>query len=284
MPRQTEVGQTTSTTHTWRLVTVLSLLVAAVCLCAVQSVAAVTPISQSYIAQNDIPVGSIVSLRDNTADEIVPSTVENAGNIFGVTINSGSSLLAISSSKGRQIQVATSGTISVLVSDYNGPINQGDSITASPIAGVGMKASTNVRIIGLAQVDLRKGQKQKVKLKDGTEKEVLLAQIPLLVNVSYFFKEPDKSIIPESIQRVANGIAGKKVDSLPIIVSAGIFIIMLIVVMAIIYTMIRSSIISIGRNPLSQAVVYRNLMQMSVLVLVILTVGIAAIYFILTKL
>jgi hypothetical protein len=48
--------------------------------------------------------------------------------------------------------------------------------------------------------------------------------------------------------------------------------------------MIRSSIISVGRNPLSQSAVYRDLIQLSALVLVILAVGLAAIYFILSKL
>jgi hypothetical protein len=283
MPIQTEVRKTIGALFHNRFA-VLFALFGTISVIAALPVHAVTPISQSYIATSDIPIGSVVSLKDNTSDQIVPATVENAGNIFGVTINDGSSLLSISTSKGKQIQVATSGTVPVLVSDYNGSINQGDSITASPISGIGMKATSNVRIIGLAQTDLRSGQKQKVKLKDGTEKEVLLAQIPMLVNVSYFFKEPDKSIIPESVQKVVDGVAGKKVDNLPIIVSGGIFVIMLIVVMSIIYTMIRSSIISIGRNPLSQGVVYRNLLQLSVLVLVILTVGIAAIYFILVKL
>jgi hypothetical protein len=112
----------------------------------------------------------------------------------------------------------------------------------------------------------------------------MVAQIPLLVNVSYFYKQPDKTIIPAGIQNIANGIAGRKVDSLPILVSAGIFVIMLIVVVSIIYTMIRSSIISIGRNPMSQSAVYRDLIQLSALVLGILTVGVVAIYMVLTKL
>ncbi|MDB5183946.1 MAG: rane protein of unknown function [Candidatus Saccharibacteria bacterium] len=283
MPIQTGVRDTIGAIISRPLATLLGLF-GIIVLCTALPAYAITPISQSYLAADTIPIGSLVSLKDNTSDQIVPSTVEDAGNLFGVTINDGSSLLSISTSKGKQIQVATSGTVPVIVSDYNGTINQGDSITASPIAGVGMKATDNVRIIGLAQTDLRSGQKQTVKLKDGTQREVLLAQIPLLVNVSYFFKQPDKSIIPETVQKVIDGIAGKKVDTLPIIISGGIFIIMLIVVMSIIYTMIRSSIISIGRNPLSQSSVYRNLLQLSVLVLIILSAGIAAIYFILTKL
>lgn len=245
---------------------------------------AVTSISQSYLTTKEVPQGSIVSLQKNSADTIVPATTDSADNIFGVAINANSALLAITGSKGNQVQVATSGTAQVLVSDINGAIVQGDSITASPIAGVGMKASDNVRIIGVAQSDFKGGSKQTYKTKSGEQKSVNVAEIPVLVNVAYFFKEPDKTIIPAGIQSIANGIAGKKVDSLPILVSAGIFLIMLIVVVSIIYTMIHSSIISIGRNPMSQSAVYRDLIQLSTLVLAIMTVGLFAIYMVLTKL
>ncbi len=245
---------------------------------------AITSISQSYLATTDIPLGSIVSLKKNTADEIIPATVSEADNIFGVAINAGSALLTISGTKGTQVQVATSGTAAVLVSDINGTISQGDPITASPIAGVGMKASDNVRIIGMAQSDAKGGSKQSYKDGKGVEKSVTVAQIPVLVNVAYFFKEPDKTIIPAGIQNIANGIAGKKVDSLPILISAAIFVVILIVVSSIVYSMIRSSIISIGRNPMSQSAVYRDLIQLSALVLGILSVGLIAIYLVLTKL
>jgi len=48
--------------------------------------------------------------------------------------------------------------------------------------------------------------------------------------------------------------------------------------------MIHSSIISVGRNPMSQAAVYRNVIQLSSLVVFILAVAIASIYMVLTRL
>jgi len=47
--------------------------------------------------------------------------------------------------------------------------------------------------------------------------------------------------------------------------------------------MIRSGIISVGRNPMSQSAIYRDIIQLSVLVLGILTVAIISIYVILTR-
>jgi hypothetical protein len=82
---------------------------------------------------------------------------------------------------------------------------------------------------------------------------------------------------------VANALAGKTVNTTPIIISAVIFIVTLAVVVSIIYSMIRSSIISVGRNPMSQSAVYRDVIQLSALVLGILAVSVISIYFILTR-
>ena len=245
---------------------------------------AVTTISQGYSTADKLAQGSIVSLKDNTSDTVVAATISNVNNILGVVINTDNSLLSISNTKENQVLVATNGTAAVLVSDINGPIKRGDQITASPISGVGMKASGNVRTIGAAQNDLNGGTKQTYKEKSGQEKSVNIGEVSVLVNVSYYFKEPNKTIIPSAIQNVANSLAGKEVSSLPILVSVAIFFVTLIVVVSIIYSMIRSSIISVGRNPMSQSAVYRDVIQLSSLVLVILGVSFASIYMVLKRL
>lgn len=246
----------------------------------------VISVSQSYGTEADLAIGSLVSLKKNSADEVVPSISTNAESLLGVVISADSSLLALTNGKGKQVQVATSGTVPVIVSDANGTIMQNDHITASPISGVGMKATTNVRIIGIAQGDMVKSNtgKQDYTAQDGSKHTVQLGQVPVLVNVSYFFKEPDKTVVPAAVQNIANSLAGRQVSTVPILVSAAIFVIMIIVVLAIIYSMIKSSIISVGRNPMSQSAIYRDLVQLSALVLVILTVGLTSIYLILTKL
>lgn len=244
---------------------------------------AAPPISEGYSAEGPIPIGSIVSLKKDTDDQVVASTTSTVDNMLGIVINDDSSLLSVSNGGDNQVQVATNGTVPVIVSDINGPIERGDHITASPIAGVGMKANGNVRVIGIAQGSLSSPKKHTYKEKDGKEHTTTLGQAPVLVNVAYYFKEPEKTLIPSAIQNVANSLAGRPVSTLPILVSAGIFIIMLIVVVSIIYSMIHSSIISVGRNPMSQSAIYRDLIQLSALVIAILSVGMAAIYLVLTR-
>lgn len=182
------------------------------------------------------------------------------------------------------MQVSTNGVVPVLVSDCNGTIAQGDEITASPLKGIGMKATTNTKVVGIAQGNMANTTTQKV---DGTvcdNPEVTLGQLPIQVNISYHYSQPEKTIIPASLQNLANTVAGKKVATLPIIISAAIFLISVIVVAVIIYSMIRSSIISVGRNPMAQSAVYRDVIQLSALVLAILGVAVIVIYLILTRL
>lgn len=256
------------------------LLIAAIPLAA----SAATSISQGYATSEDLSLGSIVSLEKNADDRVVASVTSNADSILGVVINSNSSLLSLTNDSKDQVQVATSGTVPAIVSDINGEIHQGDHITASPLKGVGMKATANVRVVGIAQGGMKNATKQTYKDKSGKEHTVTLGEVPVLVNVAYFFKEPEKTVVPTALQNVANALAGKTVSTLPIVLSTAVFFIMLIIVSSIIYSMIKSSIISVGRNPMSQAAIYRDLIQLSSLVLAILAVGLITIYFILTRL
>ncbi len=245
---------------------------------------AVTSLSESYSSSDDLAIGSLVSVQDEQTDIIEASESANVDNMLGVVIASGSSLLTLSNGKADQVQIATSGTLPVIASDINGEIARGDHVTASPVKGVGMRATANVRVVGIAQGKMTNVKEQKYKNSDGEEKTMKLGEVPVLVNVAYYFKEPEKTIVPAAIQNVANSLAGREVGTVPIIVSGAIFLIMLIVVASLIYSMIKSSIISVGRNPLSQSAIYRDLVQLSGLVLGILGVGLVTIYLVLTKL
>lgn len=267
--------------HLIIMVTILSIIVAGI----ISPLAnAASLISQSYSTTEDLAIDTIVSLKENSSDEVVAASHLNSANLLGVVVSANSSSLSLTNNLANQVQVATSGTLRVLVSDINGAITRGDYITASPITGVGMKATDNARIIGVAQGSIEGGAVQKIKNDAGVEQSVKVGETSVLVNVSSYFKQPEKTLIPSAVQNVANAFAGRNVNTLPIIISAGIFLVTLLVVVIIIYSMIRNAIISVGRNPLSQSAVYRNVIQMSGLVLAILAAAFVAIYLVLTKL
>lgn len=247
---------------------------------------AITPLSQGYTSSDTLAFGSIVSLENSASDIVHAATAQTAGNMLGIVINDRTTLLSLDTGKSSQVQVATSGVVQVLVSNINGDVRAGDEITASPIAGVGMKATANTKVIGISQGDLKGNNANKETYTDkaGKKHDVMIGQVPLQVNVAYYYKQPDKTIIPSTVQNIANAMAGKTVSTLPIVISAAIFIVMMIVVASIVYSMVRSSIISVGRNPMSQSAIYRDMVQMSALVVGILVVGIVSIYMILTRL
>jgi hypothetical protein len=247
------------------------------------AVAAVTPLSRGYSTDGKLALGSVVGVHPNSPDRVEPATTKNVDNLLGVVINNEGSVLSISTGEDNQAQIATNGIVQALVSDINGPIQNGDHVTASPIAGVGMKATGNVRVLGVAQGELTNGIKQTYKDQNDKDQTVTLGQAPVLVNVAYYFKEPEKTLIPSALQKLADALAGKTVSPLPIIISVAIFVIMLIVVVSIIYSMIRHGIVSVGRNPMSQSAIYRNVIQLSGLVIVILGVGLSSIYLVLTR-
>lgn len=262
-----------------------TLIVAAIAaVLVVPSAFSYTSLSESYSTEDDLSIGSIVSQKENSTDEVVASSNETVDNLVGVVISAGSSLLSLSSGKSDQVMVATSGTLPVLVSDINGPIERGDHITASPIKGVGMRATANVRVVGIAQGKMTSQKEQTYKDGNGETKTIKIGEVAVLVNVAYYFKEPDKTIVPAAVQNIANSLAGREVGTVPILISGAIFFIMLIIVASLIYSMIHSSIISVGRNPLSQSAIYRDLIQLSGLVVGMLGVGLIAIYLVLSKL
>lgn len=245
---------------------------------------AMTSISQGYATTETLSLGSIVSLKNNSADHVIATSTDTASNMLGVTISDGNSILTYVNGTESQVQVATSGIVSVLVSDVNGEIGQGDAITASPIKGVGMKATANSKVIGISQgTPINSDTKQDYTDDFGAKKQITLGQVDVLINVAYYYKQAEKTIVPAAIQNVANALAGKQVSTMPILVSAGIFIVMMIVTASIIYSLIKNSIISVGRNPMAQSAVWRDVIQLSLLILAILTVGFISIYLILTR-
>ena len=249
----------------------------------VPALALSTYIAESYTSEEALPMSSIVSLKENASDSVVATNTGNVDTMIGVVIDRSDASISVSNGKDKQVQVAKNGTLQVLVSDINGTVEQGDYVTGSPINGVGMRATGSTKVIGIAQNSLTNGVAQKIKGNDGVEQNVKVGTVTILVSVSGYIEKSENSFIPRPVQEIANTLAGRTVSSLPILLSLGVFLVTLIVVTIIIYSMVRNGIISVGRNPLSSSAIYRNVIQLSVLVLGILVGAGVIIYFILTR-
>lgn len=242
-----------------------------------------TYIAESYTAEEALPMSTLVSLKENSSDSVVAANTGNVDTMIGVVIDRSDASITVTNGKDKQVQVAKNGTLQVLVSDINGTVEQGDYVTASPINGVGMRATGSTKVIGIAQNGLTNGVAQTIKGDDGIEQNVKVGSVMVLVSVSGYIEKSENSFIPRPVQEIANTLAGRTVSALPILLSLGVFVVTLIVVTIIIYSMVRNGIISVGRNPLSSSAIYRNVIQLSVLVLGILVGAGVIIYFILTR-
>ena len=248
---------------------------------------AAASLSQGFATTTPVAVGSLVSLDAKTTGNVVVSDINNSERLFGVAVSPSSADISLGSGNAGQVQVATTGSATVFVTTTNGAIHVGDYISVSPIAGVGQKAVGKSRVIGTAQVDFDGSGSNATRRTIDTgsgKKEVSIGQIPVVISVTnYTTSDGQNYTVPLWLQNFSNVMAGKPVTPVRIIIAAIILIISMISVTVLLYAAVRNSIISIGRNPLSRGSVYKGLLQVLLIALVVLGVGVGAMYLVITR-
>lgn len=209
---------------------------------------------------NDTATGALVSFKPNAANKTVElATSQSADHLIGVIDNF--PLISFSSQQ-KGVHVVLNGTAQVLVSDINGAIKAGDKITASPIAGIGMRATADTQVVGTAlNTPSAKGAKTRA-LKDnhGTAHTIHISSVPAQIGVAYY-QSPGSNILPPFVQRAANAIAGRNVSLTRILASSLLLLISMVGITALIYVATRSAMISLGRNPLAAHDIRKSLYQ-----------------------
>lgn len=240
-------------------------------------------ISQGFkTKESNIVSGAIVGLTAGSQSTVELSNTDRVNELIGII---GDRPLIELSNSDKEVQVVISGTTSTLVSDINGDVKSGDKITASPIDGVGMKASNSALVVGTAQADLSSvaTTQKTINDKQGQPQSVKVGDIPMQVNVTYYVAPQDKNaFLPPFLQSLANAVAGRDVSPVRVLVSTLVLVFGFVSIAVLLYSSIRSSIISIGRNPLSEGAVRKSLFEVSATALGILLVMLIAIYLVLT--
>jgi hypothetical protein len=224
--------------------------------------------------------GALVSTDNTKARTVQLATSSSSKRLAGVI--SQNPLVALSNGK-NQVQVAISGTLLSLVSDINGQIRAGDKITASPIEGVGMLATNDTQIVGTAQASFssKRAKTQTVKDHNGTSRTVHIGAVPLQVNISYY-QAPTSTILPPVLQNLANGVAGRPVALVRILLCLILLLLAFASIGILIITSVRSGIISIGRNPLAAGAIRKGLFQVALAAVLILIFTLLSVYLLLT--
>lgn len=240
-------------------------------------------IAQGYqTTEKNLVTGAVMSLKTGTAGTVELANTDRVEHLLGVI---GSKALIELSTSDNSVQVVTSGVTDTLVSDLEGDIVTGDRITASPIDGVGMKASATSIVLGTAQTDLKniKTTEHFITDKDGKVHTVHIGLLPVQINVTFFAAPGEKSaFIPVWLQDLANTLAGKQVSAVRVLIGLVVMLVAFVSIGILLYASVRSSIISIGRNPLSEGGIRKGLLQIGLIVIAILLFTLITLYLILT--
>lgn len=243
---------------------------------------------QSYAADGPIEVGTIVVLTGKDANRVKVATQADVQNMFGVSVNRTELPLTVTGGGiENETFVAVSGTYNVLVSDQAGAISSGDYLTLSSVNGVAMRAGDEeVTVFGRANTNFTTNNAVigTTTLKDssGGTKTVKLGTIPVTIDIKNNpnHKSTDSNL-PEFLKRVGQAIAEKEVSPVRIYLSVGIMVVSLIAAIAVLYAGVRNGVISIGRNPMSKKSIFRALIEVILTSLVIIIIGMFAVYLLL---
>lgn len=261
------------------------------CLWLTAGVANAQAVTRAYATDSPLQRGMIVRLSEKDDTKVEALKIDSIDKMEGVVVAANDAPVTLSNEDrtGQQVFVATTGRYNVLVSNQNGPIQKDDYITISAVAGIGMKADgTHPRIAGkaLSGFDGKTGVSGQttVKTADGKEIPIALGMVAMDITIGKNpIEEKKDDIIPglESLQRAAGTVASKQVSPAQVYLSLLALTVTAIIAGSILYAGVRTSMVAIGRNPLAKASVMRNLVQVVVTSVIILIIGMTAVYLIL---
>jgi hypothetical protein len=253
--------------------------VALLCLLSFSTVLA-NGIAQGYVSSDpELKTGMLAALSADSSRSgsyIERASTSSQARAVGIVANIEDSLVSVSDGQS-SIYVISSGTTTALVSDLNGLVKNGDTLVASPIKGVLMKADEQdigdiVAGVALADFDDAKATIEQVNRQNGDKKDVLVGPVLLQLGV----KGVQRS--SSSLESFGIAITGSPVSQLRMIIAAIILFTLLLVEVAIVYGAISSSITAIGRNPMARKDIYKQLVQTIIIAVCILFAAVIGLY------
>lgn len=243
-------------------------------------------ITTGYGTSGDVQVGMIVGLAKGDTTKVEAINNDRISEAIGVAVNNNDSPITLSG-ENQKTYVANSSKYLVLVSDQNGPIRVGNYITLSSVNGIGMRADefqsvvvgqatqefigkSSPSYISTAQVKDNKGNDRTINI-GKIEVNIGVAKNPLARNVTD---------APEVLQRAGKTIAGRVVTAPRLYIALVLLVLVAGISASVIYSAVRSGIISVGRNPLSKRLIIKGILQMVVVALIIFFTGLLGVYLI----
>lgn len=253
----------------------------------VASIARAQTVTQGYGADSVLQRGMIVGLKKDDLRKVEPINADQFDRIHGVVIGANDAAVLLGNDN-EKVYVASGGRFSVLVNNQNGDINPGDFVALSAISGIGTKAGDHDPIVLGKAIEAFKSSDSaqvigtaKVKNTNGKDEDIKIGRV--LVDVS-IGKNPllkNDNTLPTALKRASEIIAGKAVSPVRVYLSLTILTMAALISGSLIYSAVRSSLIAIGRNPLSKKSIIRGLFQVVIIGLMIFLSGIFGVYLLL---
>lgn len=243
-------------------------------------------VTQGYSSDEPLQRGMIIKLKKEDTTKIAPLTLDTIEDMSGVVVDSQDAPVTLSQ-EGQRFFVAKTGKFEVLVSTQNGPIQSGDYVTISAVTGIGMKAGTKESFVvgrALASFDGNSSAIGSSTITDstGAQRPVSIGRVLTDINVAKnpLLKSTEPSV-PEFLKKASEAVAGKPVAAIRIYLGLVIFTIATIIAGSLLYSGVRSALISIGRNPLSKKSILKGMFQVILTGLTIFILGIFGVYLLL---
>lgn len=243
--------------------------------------------SDIYTTERPLQSGTIVMVDPKNSTGVLPATQDKIEKAFGVVVSANRLPLQLNIAES-QVYVATSGRHQALVTSENGTIEAGDLLAISSLSGTLARAAEDQELVfakALASFDGKNNTTGNYTLKDTTGKpikQIGISSIPIVITI---IKNPElKSTtvaLPTFLQRAGRAVADKEVNPIRVYFGAGIVVLSIIAAIVILSSGIRSSIISIGRNPLSRKSIFRSLIQVVLTAVIVLIIGMFTVYLLL---
>jgi hypothetical protein len=246
-------------------------------------------VTQAYGTDNFVQKGMIVKFKPGDSTKVMALDQKNAIDMQGLVVAANDTAVSLGNGNAdaRQVYVATFGRFDVLVSNQNGPIKAGDYVAISSIDGIGMKADGNDSIIlgkANASFDGISNVESSTTLKDdtGKSKGISIGRVSVTVTVSHNpLQRKNDSSLPGIFQQIGSGIANKPVSSVRIYLSLAVLLVSAVVSGSLLYSGVRSGVISIGRNPLAKKSIVNSLLQVIVTSIIVFIIGLFGVYLLL---
>lgn len=244
-------------------------------------------VTQGYGSDAVLQRGMIVGLKKDDLRKVEPINSDQYDRIHGVVVGANESALLLGRDD-EKIYVSNGGRLTVLVSDQNGDIKPGDYVTVSSISGIGMRAGDyDSVVLGKAIETFSSNDANqiigtaKVKNSTGGEQQIRIGRLMVDVSIGKNPLMKNDNSLPDTLRRASEIIAGKPVSPVRVYISLAILICSTIIAGSLIYSAVRSSLIAIGRNPLSKKSIIRGLFQVVIIGLMVFISGIFGVYLLL---